>query len=71
MTASISPRICASVMAKSAYVLYTKDAPDPSATRVSIFGALWIRPLNPLMKNFWLITITAIVRSICKSPIIT
>ena len=33
-------------------VEYIKDAPEPNATNVSILGALWIRPLKPLMKNF-------------------
>ncbi len=42
--------------------LYPKAAPEPRATSVSIFGALWIKPLKPLIKNFWLITITATVK---------
>ena len=41
----------ACVMAKSAVVLYTKAAPLPSATSVSMFGAPWIRPRKPLVKN--------------------
>ena len=36
-----------------------------------MFGALCHRLLKPLIKNFWLITITAIVRRSCKSPIAT
>ena len=64
-------RTCASVIANNAYVLYTNAAPEPSATSVSMLGALCKRPLNPLIKNFWLITIIIIVRSICISPIAT
>ena len=52
MAASEPPLTCAPVMRKSAYVLYTKAALEPSATRVSILGARWINPLKPLMKNF-------------------
>ena len=36
----------------NAYVLYTKDAPAPSATSVSMFGASFQRLLKPLTKNF-------------------
>ena len=64
-------RTCASVIANNAYVLYTNAAPEPSATSVSMLGALCKSPLNPLIKNFWLITIIIIVRSICISPIAT
>ena len=71
MTASISPFTCAAVMAKSAYTLYPNDAAEPSATSVSIFGAPWIKPLKPLIKNFWFMTITATVSRSCKSPIAT
>ena len=39
MTASMFPFTWASVIMNSAYVLHAKDALDPRATRVSIFGA--------------------------------
>ena len=58
-------------MAKSTYTLYINDAPEPMATSVSMFGAPCIAPLNPLTKNFWLMIITNMVRSICVSPIAT
>ena len=39
-------------------MLQRKLAEEPSATSVSMLGARWRRPLKPLMKNFWLMTIT-------------
>ena len=42
---------------------------EPIATSVSIFGALCHKLLNPLIKNFWLITITIAARIICTIPI--
>ena len=33
-----------------------------------MLGAPWSRPLKPLTKNFWLITITAPVSSSCSNP---
>ena len=39
-------------------MLQAKDAVDPRATRVSMLGAPWNRLLKPLMKNFWLMTMT-------------
>ena len=44
---------------------------EPRATRVSIFGALCHRLLKPLMKNFWLMTITMAVKINWISPIAT
>ena len=38
------------------------------ATRVSILGARCQRLLKPLMKNFWLMTMTMAERTSCKSP---
>ena len=58
-------------MAKRAYVLYPKAAPDPNATSVSILGERCKRLLKPLTKNFWLITMITIVKSIWISPIAT
>ncbi len=46
-------------------------ADEPNATSVSMLGALWISPLKPLIKNFWLIIITAAVKRSCISPIAT
>ena len=68
MTPAISSFTCASVMANKAYVLYPNAAVAPRATRVSIFGDRRHRLLNPLIKNFWFITITATVRSSCNNP---
>ena len=67
----MSMRIWAPVIENNAYVLYAKDAPDPSATSVSIFGALCSKLVKPLIKNFWLMTMTRIVRSIWYNPIAT
>ena len=39
-------------------MLHTKLAMEPRATSVSMLGAPWRRPLKPLMKNFWLMTMT-------------
>ena len=36
-----------------------------------MFGARCHRLLNPLIKNFWLMTMTATVSNSCKSPIAT
>ena len=58
-------------MANRAKVLYPKAAAAPSATSVSMFGARCHRLLNPLMKNFWLMTMTMTVSSSCKSPMAT
>ena len=68
MAAAPSPRVCAAVRANRAYTLYTKDAPDPSATSVSILGARCKSPRKPLMKNRWLMTMTAAVSSSWASP---
>ena len=50
------------VIWKSSQLLHTKAAEEPSATRVSMLGALCVRPLKPEMKNFLLIIITMTVR---------
>ena len=47
---------------------YTKDAVDPSATRVSMLGAPWNKDLYPEVKNFPFIIMTAMARSISKVP---
>ena len=49
-------------------MLYTKDAPEPRATRVSMFGARCSSPRNPLMKNCRLITMRITQRIICRIP---
>ena len=69
MTASILPSTCALVIAKRTYTLHKKDAIDPIATSVSMFGDLCHRLLKPLIKNFWLITMTIPARSSCTRPI--
>ena len=51
--------------------LHTNDAIEPSATSVSMFGARCHKLLKPLIKNFWLMTITIAAKIICKSPIAT
>ena len=56
------------VATKSITVLYANAENEPIATSVSIFGDSLITPLNPLMKNFWLMTITIAARSISRSP---
>ena len=71
ITPFMSPLTCASVMAKSAYVLYTNAALAPRATSVSIFGARCHKLLNPLMKKRWLMTMMTTVSSSCDSPIAT
>ena len=55
-------------MTNKAARLYANDAPEPRATRVSIFGALWMSPLKPLMKNFLFITMMIKERIICSRP---
>ena len=45
------------------------DAAEPSATRVSIFGAPRSTPLKPEMKNSLLMTITISARTICAIAI--
>ena len=62
--------LCSGCMAicSSTAVLYTKAAPLPMATSVSILGAPCIRLCQPLMKNFWFTTITATANSSCTSP---
>ena len=54
--------------AASAASAEPNEAVEPRATRVSMFGAPWIRERNPEVKNFPLITITAIARSISNVP---
>ena len=71
MTASMSPRTCAPVIANSAYALYANAAVAPRATSVSMFGARCHRLLNPLMKNFWLMTMMMTVSSSCVRPMAT
>ena len=71
MTASELPSTTARVMQNSTYRLHTKDADEPSATSVSMFGARWNRDLKPLMKNFWLMTITSADSTSCTSPMAT
>ena len=71
MTASLFPSTWALVIASSMIVEYTNAAPEPIAISVSIFGAPWNRLLKPLMKNFWLITMTMPASSICTIPIAT
>ena len=71
MAAPASPRASAPLMANRAKALYPKEAAEPSATRVSMLGARWIRPRKPLTKNFWLTTITAAESSSCTRPTAT
>ena len=52
-------------------MLHTKLAMEPMATSVSMFGEPWISPLKPLMKNFWLITITMPASSSWTRPMAT
>ena len=52
-------------------MLHTKLAMEPMATRVSMLGAPWSSPLKPLMKNFWLMTITMPASSSCTRPMAT
>ena len=40
------------VIANNSAMLHAKDAPEPRATSVSMFGARFIMLLNPLIKNF-------------------
>ena len=49
-------------------MLHTKLAIEPIATSVSMLGERCTSPLKPLMKNFWLITITMPASSSCTSP---
>ena len=49
--------------------LYMNDMPLPIATRVSIFGARWITPLKPEMKNLQLIIIIVSERTNSTIPI--
>ena len=71
MTASSSPATTAPVMWNSTYTLQRNEIPEPIATSVSIFGLLWITALNPLIKNFWFITMIIAVSISCISPIAT
>ena len=71
MTSSSLPLTTASVIRKSAAVLYINDAPEPSATSVSIFGAPCMSPLSPLMKNLLLMSIMMAASIICSKPIAT
>ena len=52
-------------------MLQRKLAEEPSATSVSMLGARWSRPLKPLMKNFWLMTITMPASSSWTRPMAT
>ena len=52
-------------------MLYPKAAVAPSATSVSMLGARCHRLLKPLMKNFWLMTMTATVSKSSSSPMAT
>ena len=49
-------------------MLHTKLAMEPMATSVSMLGAPWSSPLKPLMKNFWLMTITMPASRSCTRP---
>ena len=71
ITASLSPRITASVIRNSATTLHTNDAIEPSATSVSIFGERFMSALKPLMKNFWFITMTIPASRSWISPMAT
>ena len=61
----------ARVMANRIYTLHRNDTDEPRATRVSILGLLWISPLKPLMKNFWLMTMMMPVSRSWTSPMAT
>ena len=52
-------------------MLHTKLAMEPRATSVSMLGAPWMRPLKPLMKNFWLMTMTMPASSSWTRPMAT
>ena len=52
-------------------MLYTKEAPEPRATRVSMLGALCSSPRKPLMKNFWLMTMMMAASSSWARPMAT
>ena len=51
-------------MAKVMARLYPKEAAEPIATSVSILGERFHSALKPLIKNFWLMTITMAVSTI-------
>ena len=55
-------------MERRAITLHTKEAMEPSDTRVSMLGAPWNSDVNPLMKNFWFMTMTIPASSICTMP---
>ena len=63
------PLTCASVMKNKITTLQTNDAMDPSATRVSMLGALCQRLLNPLTKNLPFTTMITADNSSCTKPI--
>ena len=68
MAAAVSPSVTATVMAKRPYTLYTNAAVEPSATSVSILGALCSSELKPEIKNFWLMTMMTTASRSCVSP---
>ena len=68
---SPSPFCTARVMAKRVTVLYAKDTPEPRATSVSMLGAPCTRPLKPLVKNFWLMSMTITASSSSARPMPT
>ena len=60
----ISPEAIAKVIKNKTVVLYANEAPLPSATSVSIFGAPCTKLLKPLVKNRLLISMTESASSI-------
>ena len=59
----------AALISNSTQQPYTKAAPAPRATRLSILGALCRMPLKPLTKNRWFMTMMIPVSSSCIRPI--
>ena len=71
MAASGPPCAMAELARKRTTVLYRNAAAAPMATRVSMLGARWSSPWVPLMKYFWLMTMTMAVSSSSNSPMDT
>ena len=64
----VIPFVICTVITNNTYTDQTKDTEEPNATNVSIFGEPCMNDLNPLIKNFLLITIKINVRNICVKP---
>ena len=68
ITRAVSPACTAAVISYNTKTLHRNDTPEPIATSVSMFGAPWIMPLKPFMKNLRFMNITTIASSISEIP---